>query len=52
MTELMGMTFHSLRAKWQGKLRPMEFGSAAVMAIWRMPSIRDMPMATMVALLR
>ena len=52
MTEVTGTTFQSRRAKWPGKLRPIELGSVRVMAIWRMPSSSGMPMATRVALLR
>ena len=47
-----GTTFHSRREKWPAKLRPIDWVSVAVMAIWRRPSMRGMPIATRVALLR
>ena len=52
MTEVTGMTFHSAQAKCPAKLRPSEWVSVAVMAIWRMPCSGGMPMAIRVALLR
>ncbi len=58
LTHWMSITEHDRHdvplspAKWPAKLRPIECGSVAVIAIWRMPSTSGMPMATTVALLR
>jgi hypothetical protein len=52
MTELTGTTFQDLFEKCDGKLRPAENGSVAVIAICRMLSSIGMPRASMVAPLR
>ena len=52
MTDVTGRTFHSLREKCEGKLRPSENGLVLRIAIWRTASISSMPIATMQALLR
>ena len=52
ITDVTGTTFHYRQAKCPTKLRPIELGSVTVIAIWRMPSITGMPIATSAALLR
>ena len=47
-----GRTFQAALLKWPLKFRPRLWVSVAFMAIWRMPSMRGIPIATRVALLR